>query len=280
MLRSLCFLTILTSSTTALAQSPRAGGPSPAGESAPRLAAEVAIAGNLARGFVDREMVTARAVLEAWSGPWGLYLQPYWLYGRVGTPMGKLTTDNEIYERTGLFRTISGPWFAYAVNAYDRSLRRKIGHRDLLGGGGGVRVWSCGPSSLLTSVGMLYELADYKDGSNDSPMLQDGSIGKGVRQTGRWSVRVYGKYRIAGGKLSLTHDVILIPAFHDPGNNYRILAFGAIEAPIAKGFSVRVQADATREGTDIIVAGTKQDDLAVTFGLAYKAEWTRATVTP
>jgi hypothetical protein len=105
-------------------------------------------------------------------------------------------------------------------------------------------------------------------------MLQDGSIAKGVSQTGRWSVRVYGKYKIAGGKLSLTHDVILIPAFRDPGNNYRILAFGAIEAPIAKGFSVRVQADATREGTDIIVAGTKQDDLAVSFGLAYKAEWT------
>src|SRR6185295_17224908 len=110
---------------TAAAQSPRAGGPSPGGDQPRRVGVEVAIAGNLARGFVDRELVSARAILEAWSGKWGIYLQPYWLYGRVGTPAGKITTDNEIYERTGLFRSLRGPWFAYAVNAYDRSLRRK-----------------------------------------------------------------------------------------------------------------------------------------------------------
>ncbi len=109
-------------------------------------------------------------------------------------------------------------------------------------------------------------------------MLQDGTIARGVREVGRWSVRLYGRYKLAGGRLSVTHDVIVIPAFRDPGADYRVLMFGAIEAPIAKGFSVRVQADATREGTGIIVAGTKQDDLAVSFGLAYKAEWSGTPV--
>jgi hypothetical protein len=268
-LRTLCLTTVLLGASLAHAQSPRAGGPAPVGpDTAPRLAAEVAIGGNLARGFVDREMVTARAIIEAWSGPWGLYLQPYWLFGRVGTPMGKLTTDNEIYERTGLFRTITGPWFVYAVNAYDRSLRRKIDHRDLVGGGGGVRIWQCGPNSLLTSLGALYEWTDFKEQN-------------GVRETGRFSIRLYGRYKIAAGRLAIIHDVIYIPSFRDPGDNYRVLMFGAIEAPIAKGFSVRVQADATREGTATIAPGTKQDDLAVTFGLAYKAEWKKdATVKP
>jgi len=271
---------ILSLAAPAAAQSPRAGGPAPAGEQPARVAAEIAIAGNLARGFVDREMVTARGIFEAWSGKWGFYLQPYWLYGRVGTPMGKITTDNEVYERTGLFRTLTGPFFAYAVNAYDRSLRRKIAHRDLLGAGAGVRLWHCGPSSLLTSVGTLYEIADYKDGSNDSPMLQNGTIARGIREVGRWSVRLYGRYKLLGGKLNVTHDIIVIPAFRNPGADYRVLMFGAIEAPIAKGFSVRIQADATREGTGIIVAGTKQDDLAVSFGLSYKAEWSRKPATP
>jgi hypothetical protein len=269
-----------TLSSTAMAQSPRAGGPSPLGEQPAKIGAEIAIGGNLARGFVDREMITARGVFEAWSGKWGLYLQPYWLYGRVGTPIGKLTTDNEIYERTGLFRTLAGPWFAYAVNAYDRSLRRKIAHRDLLGAGAGIRLWQCGPSSLLTSVGALYEVADYKDGSNDSPIIGDGTIARGLREVGRWSVRVYGRYRLAGGKINITHDVIVIPSFRDPAHDYRILMFGAIEAPLAKGFSVRIQADATREGDAIIVAGTKNDDLAVSFGLAYKAEWSRKPAAP
>ena len=281
MARALAILVLIGSlSAPAGAQSPRAGGPAPAGDQPTRVAAEIAIGGNLARGFVDRELVTARAIFEAWSGTWGIYVQPYWLYGRVGTPTGKLTTDNEVYERTGVFRTLVGPWFAYAVNAYDRSLRRKIAHRDLFGAGAGVRLWQCGPSSLLTSVGMLYEVADYKDGGNDSPMLQDGTIARGIREVGRWSVRLYGRYKLAGGKLALTHDVIVIPAFRNPGADYRVLMFGAIEAPIAKGFSVRVQADATREGTGIIVVGTKQDDLAVSFGIAYKAEWSRKASAP
>lgn len=265
---------------TAAAQSPRAGGPTPSGESPPRVAAEIAIGGSLARGFVDRELISARGIFEAWSGPWGLYIQPYWLFARVRTPMAKVTSDNEVYERTGLFRSLGGPWFAYAVNAYDRSLRRKIAHRNLLGGGAGVRLWECGPSSLLTSVGMLYEVADYQDGDNDSPLLQDGSAGRGIRETGRWSVRLYGRYKLLGGKLGIIHDVIVIPSFRDPGDNYRVLMFGAIEAPIAKGFSVRIQADATREGTAIIVAGTQQDDLAVTFALAYKAEWSSKSAAP
>ena len=111
-------------------------------------------------------------------------------------------------------------------------------------------------------------------------MLQDGTIARGIREVGRWSVRLYGRYKLAGGRLNITHDVIVIPAFRNPGEDYRILMFGAIEAPIAKGFSVRIQADATREGTGIIVAGTKQDDLAVSFGLAYKAEWSEKAAPP
>ncbi|MBA3454630.1 MAG: hypothetical protein H0T42_16205 [Deltaproteobacteria bacterium] len=111
--------------TPAAAQSPRAGGPAPSGDQPTRVAAEIAVGGNLARGFVDRELVTARGIFEAWSGKWGGYFQPYWLYGRVGTPMGKITTDNEVYARTGVFRSLVGPWFLYGVNAYDRSLRRR-----------------------------------------------------------------------------------------------------------------------------------------------------------
>jgi hypothetical protein len=92
-----------------------------------------------------------------------------------------------------------------------------------------------------------------------------------TRTTVRASVRVYGRYKLLAGKLALVHDLYLIPAVGDPTADYRILFYGAIDAPIAKGFAVRVQADATREG--VIVAGTKHDDLVVTFGLSYRNEW-------
>jgi len=176
---------------------PRAGGPAPTGDQPTRVAAEIAIGGNLARGFVDRELVTARAIFEAWSGTWGIYVQPYWLYGRVGTPMGKLTTDNEVYERTGLFRTLVGPWFAYAVNAYDRSLRRKIAHRDLIGAGAGVRAVAV-RAELAAHLGRHAlrgrRLPGRRQRQSDVAGRDDRARGPRGR---RWSVRLYGRYKLA-----------------------------------------------------------------------------------
>lgn len=265
-------LIVVSLAGSAAAQSPRAGGPAPGDDPTPRIALDAALAGNLARGFVDREMVAARGILQGWTGPWGLYIQPYWLYGRVGTPAGKITTDNEIYVRTGVFRQLEGgPLFLYLVDAYDRSLRRKIDYRNLLGGGAGVNLYRDKTTSLLTSVGILGEVADFKLRRLENPDGAEPIELDGRRYTLRWSVRVYGRYKLAGGKLALTHDLIVIPSFNDPRDDYRVLFLGAIDAPIAKGFSARVQADATYEG--LIVLGTKHGDLAVTFGISYRNEW-------
>jgi hypothetical protein len=265
---------IALSVSAARAQSPRAGGPAPGDDPTSRLGADLAITGNLARGFVDRELIAARGVVQAWQGGWGLYVQPYWLYGRVATPAGKLTTDNELYLRIGLFRTISDPFFVYAVNALDHSLRRKIDHRDLLGAGAGVNIRVTKGTSLLTSVGVLGEYANYGGAMFEEHPERTSS----TRTTMRASLRVYGRYKIAGGKLSFTHDVYLIPSVTEPTEDYRIMLYGALDAPIAKGFGLRAQADATREG--VIVVGTKHDDLQVTFGITYKNEWTSKKKVP
>ena len=121
------------------------------------------------------------------------------------------------------------------------------------------------------SLGALAEFANFTDGDVDSPPLSNGEIAYGIRETARWSVRLYGRYKVAGGKLAFTHDLYAIPSFTDPRHDYRWMAYVALDAPVAKGFSARVQADATREG--IIVQGTKQTDLVVTFGASYRGEW-------
>jgi len=255
------------------AQSSRAGGPAPGdanGES--RIGAEAAISGNIARGFVDRELIAARGILQGWTGPWGFYIQPYWLYGRVGTPMGKLTTDNEIYVRNGVFRQIAdSQFFAYGVSVFDRSVRRKIDYRNLTGVGVGLNLLQDKGINLVTSVGVLGEITSFKDKTLVNPDGPGTYETDEHRTVARWSVRLYGRYKIADGKLSITHDLIVIPSFKDPRDDYRILFYGSIDAPIAKGFSVRAMADATQEG--LIVTGTKHGDLAITFGLSYKNEW-------
>jgi hypothetical protein len=262
----------LAAPSPAAAQSPRAGGPAPGDDPSSRIAAELGVTGNLARGFVNRDLIAARGILQAWSGPWGVYLQPYWLYGRVGTPPGspvpKLTTDNEYYLRSGLFRSLPHSLFAYAVDALDRSLRRKISSRNLAGGGLGFNPVSRKGIALSVSAGVLGEVAHYYDDT-----AFDGDATDGFYTTLRFSGRIYGRYRLGQGKLSLIHDLILVPAFRDPTGDYRLLMYGAIDAPIAKGFSARVQADATREGR--IITGTKRNDLVVTFGVSYRNEWAR-----
>ena len=263
----------LATASPAAAQSPRAGGPAPGDDPSSRIAAELAATGNLARGFVDRDLISTRGILQGWDGPWGLYIQPYWMYGRVGTPMGKLTTDNEIYVRTGLFRALGHSVYAYAVDAYDRSLRRKIDQRNLIGAGVGLDLTKRKGISLLASAGVLGEIAAY-----DGTQFDGGAAIEGVRAVARWSIRLYGRYKLGGGRLALVHDLIVIPAFRSPVDDYRILFYGAIDAPIAKGFSARVQADATREG--LIVDGTKHDDLVVTFGVSYRGEWARKPPEP
>ena len=269
--RSLVVVVICALAAPASAQSPRAGGPAPGDRAGETLVgAEANIAGNIARGFVDRELVAARGIIQGWTGPWGLYIQPYWLYGRVGTPAGKLTTDNEIYVRNGLFRElVDTPFYIYAVSVFDRSTRRKIDYRNLTGGGIGINLLKGTGSLLTTSFGILGQVTSFRDRTIENP---DGPGTFEIENRHKvlcFSGRIYGRFKI--GKLSLIQDLIVVPTFDDPRDDYRVLYYGAIDAPIAKGFSIRAQADATYEG--LIVAGTKHGDLAITFGLNYKNEW-------
>jgi len=256
----------------AAAQSPRAGGPAPGDDPASRITAELGASGNFARGLIDRDLISARGVVSAWDGPWGVYIQPYWLYGRVNTfgPAGKITTDNEVYLRTGVFRTITGPAFVYAVNAYDHSLRRQIDHRDLFGGGGGVNILQDPGVSLLASVGVLGEIAAYQHKLLDDGTATGLAIGN-TRTVARCSLRVYGRYKVGDGHVALIHDIYIIPAIADPTNDYRMMFYGAIDVPVVAGFSARLQIDATREG--LIAVGTKHDDVAMTVGIAFKNDW-------
>src|SRR5689334_24323079 len=86
---------VLALGSHARAQSPRAGAPTLGEGDGSRVAVDVGTTGNLSRGLVYRDLVTNRGVLQAWDGPWGVYVQPYWLYSRIGTAMGRVTADND-----------------------------------------------------------------------------------------------------------------------------------------------------------------------------------------
>jgi len=247
---------------------PRAGGPAPGDFPGTNLAVDLSLAGSLARGVADRDLVTGRGIVSFWSGRWGVFVQPYYLYGdvKVAPTAPRVETDDERYLRTAVFHSFSDHLFEFGVVVLDHSLRRLIDRRALLGGGLGATLYNRGGITVVTSFGVMAELAQY-----DAGTLPDMTVVPAFdRDVARESLRVYGRYRLAAGRLALVHDVYIMPNVQDVAD-LRVLVSGAVEVPIAWGFAARVQIDASYE--QFIVSGTQHDDVAITFGAAYKNDW-------
>ena len=247
---------------------PRAGGPAPAEIEGTTTAADASITGNLARGLVDRDLVAARASLALWHGPWGLWVQPYYLYGdvKLADTLPRTQTDDERYLRVNAFRALSRPLFTWIAGVFDHSLRRRIGHRELVGAGMGATLVANRDVSFVVSLGVLGEDAHF-----DHNVLPNMTVVPSqVRDVARMSLRLYGRYKLAGERLSIVHDLFVMPDVQD-ADDLRAMLSAAIEVPIVAGFAARAQVDASYE--QFIVTGTKHEDLAVTFGASYRGDW-------
>lgn len=245
---------------------PRTGGPAPGDFVGTKAAVDLSLTGNMARGISDRDLIIMRGGLNFWSGPWGVFVQPYYLYGDVKLgAMPRVKTDDERYLRTLVFRTLVDPIFAYGVAALDHSLRRRIDRRALMGGGVGATLVNRPGLTFLTSVGLLYEHAEF--GVNKLPDMS--IVPARDRNVVRTSLRLYGRYKLP--HVNLIHDIYLIPNIRDL-HDLRAMFSGVLEVPITHGFAGRVAVDATHEG--VIVPGTQEDDIAITFGVSYKNDWT------
>ena len=242
---SIAFLVALTAVARADAPA-RAGGPTPDGDGDTEVGVDLAATGNLERGLIRQDVVTARAIASIRSGPWSAFVQPYWLYADVNDK----TTAHELYVRTIGFRALDPTWFAFAAAVYDHSFRREIAHRGLGGGGAGATVAHWNGGTIVASLGVLGEAAEL--------------VGGGRRSTVRGSARLYGRYEL--GRLSIVHDIFVMPSLL-ASPDLRVVFEGGLDLAIVGGLAGRVAVDASHE--DVIVAGTRHDDLAVTFGLSY-----------
>jgi hypothetical protein len=245
---------------------PRTGGPAPGDVQGNKALVDLSLTGNLARGVADRDLIIMRGGLQLWSGAWGVFVQPYYLYGDVKLgPMPRVKTDDERYLRTLVYRTLVKPLFAYGVVALDHSLRRRVERRALAGGGVGATLVNRPGLTFLTAIGLLYEHGEYDTGKRPD-MTVTPAFDRNVVRT---SLRLYGRYKLP--HINLIHDIYLIPNVRDL-HDMRAMFSGVVEVPVTKGFSGRVAIDATHEGE--IVQGTQENDIAITFGVAYKNDWT------
>jgi hypothetical protein len=254
-------LLLLLSLRVANAQvGPRAGGPTPADQGS-YAAIDVSFAANLARGVADRDLITARGQLTLWDGPWGLFVEPY---GVWGDSAGK-NTDDERFLRIVAFRALSNPAFVFGVLAVDHSLRRKIDERATSGGGVGLTLVESPRLTMVSSIGLIGEVGAY-----EGTTLADGTLVAPVtRHRARVAFRLFGRYQLAN-RLTIIHDVHVLPNVRDV-RDVRLVASAIAEIPILGGFAARVQLDATYE--QVIVPGTKHGDVSWMAGASYKHDW-------
>jgi hypothetical protein len=263
---SVVVVMVLTAGHASAQTGPRTGGPAPGDVQGQKALIDLSLTGNLARGVADRDLIILRGGLQLWSGAWGIFVQPYYLYGDVKLgAMPRVKTDDERYLRTLVYRTLVKPLFTYGVVALDHSLRRRVDQRALAGAGFGATFVNRADLTFLTAVGLLYEHGEYDTGKRPD-MTVTPAYDRNVVRT---SLRLYGRYKLP--HINLIHDIYLIPNVRDL-HDLRAMFSGVVEVPVAAGFSGRVAIDATHEG--VIVPGTQEDDIAITFGVSYKNDWT------
>lgn len=272
MSRFVALVLVVWSSSAHAQGGPRTGGPAPGDEKDRELATDVALTANLARGLIDRDLVSLRGSITLISGPWACFAQAYYLYGdiKLSDALPRTKTDDERYFRATLARTFSKPIFVLGFSALDHSLRRRIDRRIVLGAGAGATLVHRDQVTFSASLGVQAERTDY-----DSNMLPDMSIvPPSTAHLTRASLRLYGSYRLAGHHLAVFHDVYVMPNVRDLAD-LRVRASGVVELPLAAGFAARAQIDASYE--EHIVPGTQHDDLAITFGASYRGDWKLGT---
>src|SRR5262249_2227250 len=153
-----------------------------------------------------------------WNGPWGVFVQPYYLYGdiKLGEAQPRMKTDDERYLRAVVFHTFSRPLFELGLLVVDHNLRRRIARRALGGVGVGATLVHRSTATVMTSFGLLGENTHY-DAAPAS-----------VRNVARLTARVYGRYKLAGGHVALIHDLYVMPNVRDT-SEWRALFSGAFE---------------------------------------------------
>jgi hypothetical protein len=247
---------------------PRVGGPAPGDDAERALATDVALTANLARGLIDRDLVSLRGSITLLWGSWACFAQAYYLYGdvKLSDTIPRTKTDDERYGRATVARTFAKPIFVLGFTALDHSLRRRIDRRLVVGAGAGATLVHSDLVTFSTSLGVQSEHSDY--GSNtltDMTIVPPSTV-----HVTRTSLRLYGSYRLAGRHLTLFHDIYIMPNVRNVAD-LRMRASGVVELPLAAGFAARAQIDASYE--EHIVPGTQHDDLAITFGASYRGDW-------
>jgi hypothetical protein len=243
------------------APTPTAGTPDPTGL-AWRYAA--GLDGNLALGVVDRLLVGARGDLLVTTPVWGLYVEPRWTYARAND----LLTDAEHYLRAVGFFHPRDRLYGFAVGLLERSFRRRYEVRATGGAGIGSNLVRTDLLQLLVAEGLVHETTEFYV----ADLIGDPDATSTRRGVVRPVTRASGRLRFAD-RAAFFFDAYFKPAITEIAD-YRILAKASFE--LALGFAgghqlaARALLDYTRE--TVRVAGTSEDELMLSFGLAVRRD--------
>ncbi|GER06170.1 hypothetical protein GCM10007972_08980 [Iodidimonas muriae] len=203
-----------------------------------------------ARGNTDRVALNGKASTRRETDFDRLDLSLGWRFAREN---GK-ETENEVIGETRLERDFSESWFAFGGLVLEQDEFEDLDLRSVLTAGTGVFFIQEEKQQLKARFGIGYQVEAFQNAPNEEEAIL--SLGY--------------EYRIQlNGRLLFTHDLIYLPSFNDPVDDFRVESNAALDIPVteSKAWSVRIGVRNQYDNTP--VSGNEKLDTFYTLSLGY-----------
>lgn len=226
-----------------------------------KLKADLSVTGFWQGGNVETIIFIAKS--EASYQPW-----KRWVYktknSYVYQEFGNVKADEDILSLNFLYFNPHKKFYPLLLGFVSTNFRREIKLRSLVGGGFTYQPLKKEKDWLKLSITSEYEQTEF----NKTTFNEEEYNGNTDINILRGTIWVNGKYHIFDKKLIFTHESYYQPSLEE-GNNYRWQADVGVELPITNHLNFKINYLHTFES--IVIAGQKQEDTFLTFGLSIKS---------
>jgi Protein of unknown function, DUF481 len=216
------------------------------------------LTGNIQRGNV--RVTTIKSKLDVVYAPgtgWVFKTQNNTLYQAFAAK-----ADNDLFSRDYVYFKPTKTVYPYAIAFISANYRRKIANRVFAGAGVTWQILNQRRNVLKLSANTVYESTKF----NGSKFNYTAFNGETTSRKWRGSLFISGFHSLFDKHLRLYYDAYWQPSFTEVVD-YRIEYEIGLECPVWKGLTINGLYNIKYE--NLVVAGIKQDDSMLTFGIAY-----------
>jgi Protein of unknown function, DUF481 len=223
-----------------------------------RFQVRTTLTGNFQKGNV--KVTTIRSKLDIAFAPnslWVFKTQNNSLYQSFAAK-----ADNDLFSRNYIYYKPKKKIYPYAIAYISTNFRRKIDSRYFAGAGATWQIINQEKHILKLSANAVFERTNFNGNSYNFPEFN----GKDESSVWRGTFFLSGFHTFLEKHIRLYYDAFWQPAFEN-SKDYRFEYEIGMDFPVWKSLSFNCLYNYKHE--NVVVQKIKQDDIILTFGLAY-----------